>query len=252
MAEVDIDTLIILDTTNGLLDIPAENFLTDIMLGHINMKYIVEGSSFNFGHKAKGNIPGLQKWAQDFDFKVELVAGHQQIFDNQPMIVSSTLIRQFIVNYRFDDVRACLNRYYSLAGTIEPMLGRGHSLGFPTANLKLYDKNQLVPGDGVFAGFVQWADSFEQAWNHKNYYPAAISIGPCPTFADGQWQIEAHILGFQGSRDSLTGKHLLLNFVERIRPQQKFDNAEQLIKTIKEDCEKTKNIIANLKYTGKK
>ncbi|MBI9016731.1 MAG: bifunctional riboflavin kinase/FMN adenylyltransferase [Phycisphaerae bacterium] len=246
LGEMDIDALIVLDTTRGLLDIPAEQFLKDIMLGALNMKYIVEGSTFNFGHKAKGDIPGLIGWGADFGFGVELVQAHAEVIDGEKTDISSTLVRQLLQQSRFAAVKTALGRYYSLAGVIEPTRGRGHELGFPTANLQLYDKKQLIPGDGVFAGFVRWGDSFDAAWASADYHGAAVSIGPCSTFADGQWQIEAHILGFSGKRDILTGKHMLISLVEKLRGQEKFNDVDELVSKIKEDCRRTAKIIGDL------
>ena len=114
-------------------------------------------------------------------------------------VVSSSRVRQLIAAGRIDDACRLLTRPYRLRGMVRHGAARGGRIGFPTANLDAIDT--LLPGAGVYAGR---AIASERSW------PAAISIGPNPTFGERQMKIEVHLIGFQGS---LYGQPLEVDFI---------------------------------------
>lgn len=117
-----------------------------------------------------------------------------------------------------------------LCGTVIRGRGRGASLGFPTANLRL-DTNYNLPDSGVYAGFAHIA---------KNQYLAAIHIGPKPTFAEDDSTIEAHVLDFS---ENLYGKKVCLTIRHKLRNVEKFDTLKALRDAIKDDCKRTRELL---------
>ncbi|WP_410568440.1 riboflavin kinase [Amycolatopsis sp. cmx-4-61] len=115
--------------------------------------------------------------------------------------------------------------YFVVRGTVEPGDKRGRELGFPTANIALRDQDGFL-GDGVWAGWIGRPDGTR--------LPAAISVGRRPTYygADGYRLLEAHVLDFSGN---LYGETLVVWLGSRLRAQQKYDSAEDLITALKND-----------------
>jgi len=109
--------------------------------------------------------------------------------------------------------------------------GRGRGLGWPTANLRTPD-GILLPGRGVYAGLATVEESAS---------PAAINIGINPTFGGEPLHLEAHLLGFEGD---LVGRVLTIEFWERLRDEQRFDSGEELSAQIREDVERTRELLA--------
>ena len=117
----------------------------------------------------------------------------------------------------------------------------GRRLGFPTVNIEPID--QILPAEGVYAGFVETGDSLADVCAPGWVRPAAISIGRAKTFVSSHpLMVEAHIL--QDNVEELSGKWLAMDFVERIRTQKRFESKEQLTEQISKDCEKAAKILA--------
>jgi riboflavin kinase/FMN adenylyltransferase len=165
--------------------------------------------------------------------------------------VSSSLIRGFLEKGNVKDAAAALGRPYKLIGQTIPGRGKGTEIGFPTANLEPLE--QMIPTEGVYAGFVEIGDSLEDLTTKhtkitKNSYmgqrlPAAISIGRAKTFvADHPLLLEAHIL--KDNVPDLYGKWLAMDFIGRIRPQHRFESVDVLKAQIAKDCEQIKKMLA--------
>jgi riboflavin kinase/FMN adenylyltransferase len=129
---------------------------------------------------------------------------------------------------------------YRLIGRIVSGQGKGKRLGFPTVNMER--TGQLVPAEGVYAGFVEIGDSAEYVCAAKEKIPSVFSIGRAETLA-GNYPIliEAHIL--TGDVGDLYGKWLAMDFIKHIRSQQKFGSEKELSIQIAKDCEKAKEIL---------
>ncbi|MHC4105440.1 MAG: riboflavin kinase, partial [Planctomycetota bacterium] len=128
----------------------------------------------------------------------------------------------------------------SLIGRVVPGRGKGKQLGFPTANMAPPD--QLVPTEGVYAGFVKIGDSELNVCETKAIVPAALSIGRVQTFgSDNPLAIEAHILSDDIS--DLANKWMAMDFVKYLREQKRFETEAQLSEQMAEDCEKAKDIL---------
>ncbi|MBI3952964.1 MAG: bifunctional riboflavin kinase/FMN adenylyltransferase, partial [Chloroflexi bacterium] len=140
------------------------------------------------------------------------------------VVVSSTSIRQAVGQGDVAQARSLLGRPFALTGTVVEGQRRGRNLGFPTANLQVAPE-RLVPANGIYVTRGT-ADSAA--------LDSVTSIGVRPTFADGDRTIEAYCLDFEGD---LYGKTMRLEFLERLRPEVKFESAEELRAQIARDVE---------------
>ncbi|GAF98100.1 unnamed protein product, partial [marine sediment metagenome] len=202
---------------------------------------VVEGESFNFGSGRTGSVHTLQKLGAEKGFEVSVIDSKEvKLSTGQTVKISSTMIRNLIGSGGVADAAIALGRPYRLAGKVIPGCGKGKQLGFPTANMKPLP--QIIPAEGVYAGFVQMGDSFESVCTSKQKFPAAFSIGRSETFgSDNPQAIEAHILA--GSVEDLSSKWLAMDFIKHIRSQMKFDSEKELSAQIAKDCEKAKKIL---------
>ena len=239
--------VIMLEPDMDFLAMTPREFVWDILVQKLDIKFIVEGQTFNFGSRGSGTIITLQELGLQYGFEAFVSPSSKiECSIEGPTAISSTLIRSFITKGEFNQVRKCLGRNFILGGTVVQGRGKGRKMGFPTANLRPYSDGLLLPGDGVFACRAKIGNNFEHVWNSTDSFQAAVSLGHCQTFDDGVYQVEAFLLDFEGEYDSLVDKHIMLEFVEKLRDQEKYDSVEELTKQIDKDCEQVKDIVIGL------
>lgn len=243
MAELGLDSLVVIHPTPAFLSLTPEEFAGTVLKDRIGARYVVEGQTFNFGRRRAGTMVSLAALGRKFDFQTELVPVRTVTTETGPVAINSTIARGHIGAGELDKARQCLGRFFAVAGTIVPGLGHGREIGFPTANLRFYDPRQLVPDDGVFAGFARLGSDLDSAWADQTAHPAAVSIGRCPTMPDGRWQTEAFLLDYDAPSDDLYGKHIVLTLVERIRPQARFESTVALSNAITDDVNRVRCIL---------
>jgi riboflavin kinase/FMN adenylyltransferase len=243
LAQSGVDLLIVLDGDPELLSLSPDDFASRFLVENIRPSVVVEGSDFNFGADRAGNIETLQKLGSQQGFEVRVVAPKQiKLSTGQSVKVSSTMTRYMLESGHVADARAALGRPYRLLEEIIPGRGIGKKLGFPTLNLKR--PSQVIPAEGVYAGFVRVGDSEEDALSRDQMMPAAYSIGQARTYGDDfPLLIEAHLLNEHV--DAVVGKCMAMDFIERIRAQHKFKTPGELSKQIAADCAVAKEILAS-------
>ena len=154
--------------------------------------------------------------------------------------ISSTLVRHLLHKGRVSSAADALDRNYRLIGEIHSGRGKGKQLGFPTANINPVD--QIIPAEGVYAGFVEIGLNDEQVCVEQEKLPAIFSIGRAKTFISNHpLLIEAHIL--DKTVEDLCGKWLAMDFVKHIRPQQRFEDESVLANQIAKDCQTARQIL---------
>lgn len=201
------------------------DFVKTILLGRCRAEVVVVGHDFVFGNHAGGDFALLKSLEPHYGFRARQVA--PLIVEGQR--VSSTLIRERVVQGEIEDIEVYLGRKFSLGGTVMSGDGIGRELGFPTANLEI--DVGAIPAHGVYAA---------EALLGRERYKAAVNIGIAPTIRGTRRVIEAHLLDFSGS---LTGKELELVFHRRLRPENKFSSREDLIRAIAADVEKVRALL---------
>jgi riboflavin kinase / FMN adenylyltransferase len=220
LSETGLDLAMVMQFDHTLGDLSPRDFVKVVLAGRVGMKKMVVGFNHAFGKGRAGDRESLIALSREIGFTVEVV---NPAFIGE-MIISSTKLRRLVAEGDMAMVAKGLSRYYTLSGTVIHGYGRGKRLGFPTANLGLIQSNKLPPKDGIYAGFALLE-------NHSTY-PAAISIGYNPTFGEGKHSLEAHLIGFDGD---LYDQKLKLNFVERIRGEERYATESELIEHIRSD-----------------
>jgi riboflavin kinase/FMN adenylyltransferase len=223
-----IEALVVLEFDQDFSAWSPEEFVTRVLVEGLSAAHAVVGSNFTFGHKAMGNLAVLSELGGVFGFTVEGVSLLE--LDGRP--VSSSSIREALSGGDLDWPARALGRRYSLDGVVAPGAGRGRGLGFPTANLAVPDRI-LLPAEGVYAGRALASDG---AW------VAAINVGTNPTFGAEPLHVEAFLLDFEAD---LLGDAITLEFWQRLRDEVRFDSPEDLARQIKEDVERTREIVGS-------
>jgi riboflavin kinase/FMN adenylyltransferase len=225
-----VDVLICIPFTKEFAAISAKEFVEDVLLKSIGMKAIVVGKDYTFGKNREGNIDLLKTYAKNLGFEV-VVADWIQTSKNGPGRISSTRTRELVMAGKVDEAQKLLGRYYQLRGIVTAGRNRGGKLlGFPTANINLHD--ELCPKNGVYAVTVDCMGKTFQG---------VANIGYSPTFDDHVFSVEVHILDFN---ENIYGQNIRVNFVHRIRDEEKFSNISELSDEIKKDIVKARKILS--------
>ena len=213
--------------THELSLLTAEEFLLALR-ERIQMACFVVGPDFVMGHQRQGTIPVLQGLARTHGFSLECVGP----LTVEGATINSTAIRHSLAQGDLEQVTRYLGRPFHLSGMVERGEGRGAAqLGFPTVNLALHPQ-QAIPAEGVYAAWCS-------AGGRK--YKAAASIGTRPTFHDDeQTLVEAFILDFDGD---LYGQQVRLEFVGRLRSQERFPDAEALVAQMRRDVSEARRVL---------
>jgi riboflavin kinase/FMN adenylyltransferase len=209
-----------------------EFFLRYIVQG-CGVSEVVEGYDHHFGRDREGSVEELLKLGREFEFSV---AALKPVYVDEE-IVSSSQIRQHLLQGKVDRALRLLGRPYAVSGTVIRGDARGRELGYPTANLQL-THHKLIPQDGIY--FVQ-----VDVGGPTRY--GMVSIGVRPTFVDqGQRTVEVHLLDFEGD---LYGQTLTVQFLRRLREERKFDSAQHLIEQMHLDEQQSRTLMAEFKPT---
>ena len=244
LARSGVDLLIVLDGDPELLSLSPDDFASRFLIENIRPSVVVEGSDFNFGADRAGNIETLQTLGSSKGFEVCVVEPKViKLSTGQSVRVSSTMIRYMLESGHVADAATALGRPYRLLEEIIPGRGIGKKLGFPTLNMKR--PGQVIPAEGVYAGFVRGGDSEEDVLSSDEKIPAAYSVGQARTYGDDfPLLIEAHLLNEHV--DAVVGKYMAMDFIQRIRAQRKFKTPEELSKQIAGDCAVAKETLASV------
>jgi len=218
-----IDYLLCLHFDHKLAAQSAENFVQQILVNSINTKHLVIGDDFHFGKNRQGNFQFLKDNCERYGFMVDET--ETLMIDGER--VSSTRIRESIQQGDFEKAAELLGRPYSLSGRIAHGQKLGRELGYPTINIKMGDKTLIVKG--IFAVNVKGLDN--------RVLEGVASIGTRPTVNGVDTILEVYILDFD--RD-VYGYSVEVNFLHKIRNEEKFDSLEELAAHITQDTEKAK------------
>lgn len=226
LADLGLDLTAILPFTRETARTPAAEFMEGLAI-HLKMRQLWVGPDFTLGRNREGDIPTLRRLGQAMGFDVQVV--EPLIRDGE--VVSSTHIRHLLAVGEIRQATALLGRYPALTGQVVQGAQRGQLLGFPTANLSV-SPERVIPADGVYACFV---------WVNGERRPAVTNIGVRPSFARAERTVETHLLNFSGN---LYGLDLKMEFVERLRPEKRFENLDDLIRQIRADSLQAAELLA--------
>lgn len=204
----------------------------DLLVDYLRVRQLWVGADFALGYRREGDVAYLTEQGQEKGFSVhaiELV----QARNGAASAISSTRIRELLEAGSVESARKLLGRGYALAGEVSHGKKRGRSIGFPTANIEVWDQ-QIIPANGVYAGWGMLGDE---------RFMAMTNVGISPTFMNETVTVEAYLLDFD--RD-IYGKNLTITFEKYLRPEQKYDSLDALIAQINHDVERGRAYLASL------
>lgn len=229
--QLGIDVFYRISFTYEFSRLTSREFYLRYVVQGCGVSEVVEGYDHHFGRDREGSVEELLKLGREFEFSV---AALKPVYVDEE-IVSSSQIRQHLLQGKVDRALRLLGRPYAVSGTVIRGDARGRELGYPTANLQLMH-HKLVPQDGIY--FVQ-----VDVGGRTRY--GMVSIGVRPTFFDqGQRTVEVHLLDFEGD---LYGETLTVQFLRRLREERKFEGAQQLIEQMHLDEKQSRTLMAEFK-----
>ena len=199
-----------------------DDFVKNVLVDKLDVKTIVVGVDFCFGKDRAGNVDTLKKLGAEYGFRVVPVPKVRYTIkgETESREVSSTLIKQEILKGNMEDVCAMLGRPFSMTDEIVHGKHLGHTIGFPTINF-IAPEDKILPPNGVYATTVNF---------DGRCLPSITNVGTRPTFDDGEFRtVETNIFDFD---EDIYGRIVRVDFYKFIRPERRFESAEDLSKEI--------------------
>jgi riboflavin kinase/FMN adenylyltransferase len=224
--ELGVNIVAVLTFTPKLAQLSARDFMS-LLKKYLRMRGIMVGPDFALGRGGEGNINLLRTLGDEMKFSVEAL----RPYTINGEVVSSTLIRQALAQGDMRRVEMLMGRYFYLRGKVVTSDKRGRVLGFPTANLDIKPQ-QALPDNGIYATITR-VDGKQ--------FPSATNIGTRPTFGEGRRMVETHLLDYKGD---LYGKEIRVEFVQKLRDEQRFVSSEELKMQIDKDVRKVEALLA--------
>jgi riboflavin kinase/FMN adenylyltransferase len=225
--EEGIENVVAIRFDEDFSKISAGDFI-DILIKDFKMKGILVGENFRFGKGMEGNIDFLREIAKKKGFEVFTV----KIFEIDGKKISSSLIRNLLLEGRVEEVIPFLGRPYSIKGRVVRGFGIGKRLGIPTANIQ--SDNEILPM-GVFVTKFHLKGKA---------LPSVTNIGHAPTLKETEKSVESHIINFQGE---ILGEEVEISLLTKIRDEMKFKDEKELRDRIIKDIEIAKDYFEKIK-----
>lgn len=229
--KLGVENLFIINFTKEFSGQSAEIFIKKYLVDGIGLNDIVIGYDHHFGKGRGGNADTLTAIGTEENFNTTIIPSY--LLDDR--IISSTKIRNALIDGDVALAAKMLGRYYQFSGTVVGGDKRGKSLGYPTANIELEAQEKLLPLIGIYAVKVRLSSIT---------YNGLLSIGRRPTFyTDGEVVSEVYIYDFD---KQIYGEKITIELVERLRGEEKFNSKEELIAQMNKDKENGIKVLKNL------
>jgi riboflavin kinase / FMN adenylyltransferase len=231
LAQTSVERVVFLRFTPELAGYPPRRFVTDILIRRLAMRHLVIGYDHGFGQGRSGDVETLRRIGDELGFGVDVVPPVDDGGMGEP--ISSSGIRRALA---VGDVAAAargLGRPYALTGTVIRGAGRGHRLGFATANLEVGHPEKLIPHEGIYAVRAALKD---------RTVDGVLHLGPRPTFAGLPPSIELHLFDFD---EDLYGTRVTVMFHGRVRDIARFASVEALVRAMEQDCQAARRMLAS-------
>jgi riboflavin kinase/FMN adenylyltransferase len=218
LAQSELDAVAFIEFDRALSKLSPEEFVKRLV-ERFNVKELVIGYDHGFGKGRAGNVDLLRVLGGELGFAVDVVA--EVDFDSRP--VSSTRVRREVAGGDLESAKHLLGRHYSMVARVVPGKGRGRHLGYRTINLEVESPHKLLPPNGIYAVFVEWANGSSGGMMHQ---------GPRPTFGESDRSLEVHLLD---AHAELYGHEVKVSWVQRLRDVVAFDSTDELVKQLEKD-----------------
>ncbi len=251
MERTGLDAVMVMTFTRELAMWSPRRFVEEVLVGALDARAVVVGRDTRFGHRNSGDIDTLRELGAELGFEVFAVEDVGIPAEDDPQRRwSSTGVRSMLAEGDVRSAATVLGHLHRLRGIVVHGDHRGRELGYPTANLA-QDAEGMIPADGVYAGWltVLAQDGLSQDGlpqdglsQHGTRLPAAISVGTNPTFDGSARRVEAYVL----DRDDLElyGVMVAVDFLERLRATERFEDVETLVAQMHRDVEATRDVLA--------
>lgn len=227
MDRLGIDALVVCKTSRQFLGLTAQQFFSSLVQNRLQALAMVEGPNFFFGRDRGGNIEVLTDLCRQASIELHIV----EPLHVGTQMISSTRIRCLLAEGAVHEAAELMGHPHEVSGTVTKGDQRGREIGFPTANLAGIEL--VLPGHGVYAGYLATA---------TERYPAAIHIGPNPTFeSHGDSKVEVHALDYDGD---LYGQTVQIEFLHHVRGIEKFESPEALVAQVHKDIAEIRRLLS--------
>lgn len=228
LMELGVDHVITHPFDDTVRQIRAADFV-DLLRHRLQMQVLSVGADFAMGYKREGNVEFLREQGVTKGFELRAV----ELVTNDGDTISSTAIRKALETGDVEQARNWLGRSYAVSGPVVHGEKRGRLLGFPTANIDVWDQ-QVIPANGIYASWVTLGNE---------RFMAATNVGVRPMFEGDELTVEPYILDFDRE---IYGEQLTVSFEKRLRDEIKFDGLDALIAQIGADVEASREILAQM------
>ncbi len=225
LESMGVDVLILAEFTKEFASKTPLDFMQDVLVEELGTRRLYIGENYRFGRNRAGNPEALKKAAPELGFTVHIVPS----VTVNGSIVSSSRIREYLLNGDIRQANELLGREFTIEGRIIHGHHRGKKLGFPTANIK--PEVKLHPPEGVYAIYCTVGERI---------YKGVMNIGFNPTFNDRRVSYEAHILDFA---EEIYGQIIRVHLVERLRAEMTFSSVDDLKEQIWRDVGRSRSIL---------
>ncbi len=219
--------VLILDFNEQLMNMPAEQFVKEILVDTVGVKKLIVGYDHTIGKNRSGNITALAEMGNAMGFELEVV--EPIMLDDKP--ISSSRIRRAMQENRYQDALTMLGHDYAIYGIVERGIGLGKKLGYPTANVN-YNPRKLLPAEGVYAC---WAEV------NSEVYDGMMFIGRNYFNPEKKISVEANLFDFE---QDIYGQEITVYPTRFVRENRKFESTEELIAQLEIDKQVISNIIS--------
>ena len=244
--EMGVDVFLVMPFTSDFMKLTPERYIHELLVERLHVVEVVVGENFTFGKKAGGNVTMLRKAGERAGFAVESLTLVHEVPDTDrdgTVTFSSTYIRSCVDAGDVVAAAEALGRPHRVEGVVVRGDGRGKGLGYPTANVAppMYS---AIPADGVYAAWftVLGHGPVMGTVTPGKRYQAAVSVGTNPTFSGRTRTVEAYVLDTEAD---LYGQHVAVDFVSRIRGQEKFGSVDDLVVAMDRDTMRARTILSD-------
>ena len=240
IAALGVDHLVVLPFTKELAALTAQAFMQQVLCEQLGAQALVTGYDNRFGRNRAEGFDDYVRYGKALG--MEVLRGDEATFPGTDEAVSSSAIRQLLLEGRVERMQESLTRPYALTGRVVAGEHIGHEIGFPTANLSVDNPYKVIPASGVYAVWARLGSG--KADPSEERMPAMMNIGTRPTFDGTKQTLEVHILDKVGD---VYGQVLTVEFVSRLRSERRFDSPEALVKQLKADRTKVMERLVEVK-----
>ena len=246
--ELGVDVFLVMPFTTDFMKLTPDRYIHELLVERLHVVEVVVGENFTFGKKAAGNVSLLRKAGERFGFAAEAMSLVSESLAAErdraeTVTFSSTYIRSCVDAGDMLAAADALGRPHRVEGVVVRGDGRGKVLGFPTANVAppMYS---AIPADGVYAAWftVLGRGTVMGTVVPGERYQAGVSVGTNPTFSGRTRTVEAFVLDTEAD---LYGQHVAVDFVARLRGQEKFDRVADLVAAMQRDTARVRTILSS-------